>query len=653
MKQKSLWSIVSLLFMGFILGGCGVQTSEFASPTPGGAVAEDFATLEPVATGKTYYVSGTGNDTNDGLSKGKAFRTLQKAADLTNPGDTVLAMNGTYTKTVEDRLGPDNSVLRINRPGRSDAYITYKAMPGHAPRIYADGNWQGIRINVPYIVIEGFIVEGNSPKIDPEEALAVATGTDADAALFNPNFNTSGIMTFGNEGLKRDQITEFNFPHHIIIRKNTVFNFSSGGIGSNSSDYIRVENNVVYSTSNYSAYAGSGISFYSNWNLDNSTDTKMYIRKNVVYNVENKVPFWYSSTDDPSQRKITDGNGIIIDDANHSQSDKIPYVGRFLIENNLVFDNGGRGINVYESKGVTVRNNTTYNNGRTPNFTELGVQAAEDVKFIGNIFSVAPDKKPIFTYGSDNILFENNLFYGGSEAPQYPPRGDQPGGGSDNLITNGDFTDSIEGWQLSNGTPGFVSNSHDATYKRNCTYIDTPGTDTTNIYDIYIYQTGLTLKQGFSYTLKFDVATSNKIEANFAVKLGKAGATYAFQTFSLPVNDSRTSLLELSLDMTAATDDAAEVQFQIAGNAESSYFCFDNIILTEIDNSTPVEESKDILGQDPLFVKASTDPKKANFSLKKGSPAIDKLYEAEPSDDIRDARRPRGTASDMGAYESY
>ncbi|MEH2403794.1 MAG: right-handed parallel beta-helix repeat-containing protein, partial [Nostoc sp.] len=49
------------------------------------------------ATPKTYYVSGNGNDTNSGLSTSSAFRTIQKAADITNPGDTVLIMNGVYT----------------------------------------------------------------------------------------------------------------------------------------------------------------------------------------------------------------------------------------------------------------------------------------------------------------------------------------------------------------------------------------------------------------------------------------------------------------------------------------------------------------------------------------------------------------------------
>ena len=52
-----------------------------------------------VCKGKAYYVSGIGKDGNDGLSTNTAFQTIQKAADLVKPGDTVLVMNGLYKNT--------------------------------------------------------------------------------------------------------------------------------------------------------------------------------------------------------------------------------------------------------------------------------------------------------------------------------------------------------------------------------------------------------------------------------------------------------------------------------------------------------------------------------------------------------------------------
>lgn len=50
----------------------------------------------------TRYVNGsTGDDRNDGLSKEKPLRTIQRAADLVNPGDTVRIAPGVYFETVE------------------------------------------------------------------------------------------------------------------------------------------------------------------------------------------------------------------------------------------------------------------------------------------------------------------------------------------------------------------------------------------------------------------------------------------------------------------------------------------------------------------------------------------------------------------------
>ena len=46
------------------------------------------------ADATNYFVSNiSGNDINSGLSIGTAFKTIQKAADLTWPGDTVFVLN--------------------------------------------------------------------------------------------------------------------------------------------------------------------------------------------------------------------------------------------------------------------------------------------------------------------------------------------------------------------------------------------------------------------------------------------------------------------------------------------------------------------------------------------------------------------------------
>jgi parallel beta-helix repeat protein len=618
-----------LLSLFVLLAGCAAPANpeptvpESTAPEPVATVSE-FATFEPRGGGKTFYVSGEGNDSNNGLSKNNPFRTLQKAADLTQPGDTVLVMNGTYTKTLEDKQSEDNSVLRITRSGTAKRYIIYRAMDGHTPKIFVDFNYAGIRVNASYIVIDGFTVEGNLPNLSFEEANALARGTDEAAALQNYKYNSNGIGSFPDA---ENPAT----IHHLIFRNNTVFNHPGGGIFSNGSDYVRIENNTVYNNSYYSAYANSGISFYKSTAIDNKTDFKMFIRNNKIFKNENKVPFWFSNTTNPAQRVITDGNGIIIDDSRNTQgTPNIVYTGKFLINNNVVFDNGGRGINVFSSNGVVARNNTTFENGRTPGFTEIAVGDADDVKFIENIFVSRPDREPILEFNATNVVFERNLFEVGSETPGVP--------GSTNLIKNGDFATDLSNWNLVvNPSAGFAQNTRDE-FGRSCIYVDQPNLP--NSFDIYLAQGGLTIKQGASYTLSFNVATSNKTKADFVVKVGGSAApfnTYFAQTESLPVNSSDTYSRTFTFNMTSPTDSAAQLEFQVAGNPEATYICFDNIVLTESGGGN-------LVVQDAGFVYASTNPAVADFRLKSNSLAI-----GAASTNVGSLSSQK-TASNLGAY---
>src|SRR5690242_14761893 len=73
-----------------------------------------FFALSAAARATTYYVAPQGSDANDGLAAERPLKTAQKAADKTEPGDSVLFAGGTYQLTDGQQL------LKVTRSGAPD-----------------------------------------------------------------------------------------------------------------------------------------------------------------------------------------------------------------------------------------------------------------------------------------------------------------------------------------------------------------------------------------------------------------------------------------------------------------------------------------------------------------------------------------------------
>jgi parallel beta-helix repeat protein len=369
--------------------------------------------------GRTFYVSGQGNDRRNGLSIQSAFRSLQRAADLTRPGDRVYVLNGTYRNP-----NPSENILTIRRSGTPQAWITYQAYPGQHPRLQAQ-NWNAISVEgASYITIKGLRLVGNADQITLEQAL------QEQGNLANPltSGNGIGVTTWHLD-------SQTLHPHHIQIRNNQVSGFSGGGIFAVNADYITIENNTVAGNAFYSPYANSGISLYQSWNSDGAAGYKMRIRNNVVYGNQNLVPFY-------ALGQISDGNGIIVDDGHNTQLDSNlgHYQGRTLIENNIVYQNGGRGIHVFESDAVDILNNTTYHNSQHPQIAdgEITVNSGNDVQVFNNIL-VSQSGRPANTVSqATNVIYSHNLIF---NAAQFTGAADQNRFGNPRLINpqQGDF----------------------------------------------------------------------------------------------------------------------------------------------------------------------------------------------------------------------
>ena len=325
-----------------------------------------------------YYVAPPpfGSDSNLGTAT-DPFATINKGVQVVEPGGTVYVMNGTYqnngynTVSLNPYTNTNNpAVVTINKSGEPGNYITLKNYDGHAPKIEFDGGG-GIKIanGVNYVIVEGFKIEG------PNEAI------DYNLAIADRNYKVQRFNETGSGTAYNNEVNYFSGkgiwgygPHNnLIIRNNEVYNTPGSGIRFNDGDHITIEYNTIYNTTWWTSSASSAIVLAETIaasEADNTTEAKMIIRGNVVYNNWNRIPFFMTSQPDnsipPSEQygnaaynNILDGQGIYV-----TRSDD-NYQGTFLIENNLCVNNGKNGINFDRSLSgsVVIQNNTLYFNG--------------------------------------------------------------------------------------------------------------------------------------------------------------------------------------------------------------------------------------------------------------------------------------------------
>ena len=335
----------------------------------------------------TYYVSSEiGSNNNAGTSATAPLATLQAAANLVKPGDTVEVMNGTYTGNAPG--GGD--VVDITTSGTASAPITFVAAPGQTPVINSSGGWNAINIEASYIVVSGFTIVGDAANYTLAQALAGYSSG-------NPNLDGNGIaVTSPGNGV---------VPNHITIENNTIYDEPGAGLYTQGADYLQILNNVVYDNAHWSAWGTSGISIGISANSDTNAGVHDIISGNLIYGNAQLVPTTGGNT-------ITDGEGIILDT-------NPGYVGEILVENNTVYGNGSSGIESFDTNNAVITSNTVYGND-TGN-----VQAASDAQIfinqsnnntVTNNTTTAPNLTPPAApvISGDTVGFDNTVTLNGT-----------------------------------------------------------------------------------------------------------------------------------------------------------------------------------------------------------------------------------------------
>jgi hypothetical protein len=303
------------------LGGDGDVLEAGTTVKPGNGCAAALGIDAGFYTCSTqYFVSPTGSDSNSGTSMTDALQTIGAATRLAlNGGDCVTVASGTYNETV-----------LISGSGSADTctgYVVFRAASAGGAKVVSTDPYNGFMVNGNYVMVDGFDLEDTS---------------------------TGSAFTAGTNTLSNGKVIVY---HHIAAVRNIAHDSGGAGLGALHSDYVRFEGNTVYNNSSRSDYGDSGIDLWEMQASDTLPGFHIVIRNNLSYsNVESDIP----------TNLQTDGEGIILDSFDYADPTygSTPYAQETLVENNVIWGNGGRGIEAagaQPTSHVTIRNNTVFN----------------------------------------------------------------------------------------------------------------------------------------------------------------------------------------------------------------------------------------------------------------------------------------------------
>jgi hypothetical protein len=297
----------------------------------------------------TFHVAPGGSDASPG-TLAAPFRTIQHAADLVQPGDTVLVRAGTYRE-----------VVTVTRSGIPAAEILFAAFPGERPVLDGSGLLPGDELNgvfyvlrAAWIRVRGLTVANASPGIQANGFLV----EDSQHVTLEGNVTddtvSSGIGVWGCEDVTLDGNEVIRACHGGIQEQ-----ISVGGTRG-----FSVVRNRVHDAGG-SAIGGEGICL-----KDGSSEG--VARANRVWNVPQKLGIYVDAWDKHTHDIEVDGNlvhdcidGIVL------ASEMGGLLERVRVTNNVCYRNTLRGLVVADYGGVSthpmddllVANNTFAGNG--------------------------------------------------------------------------------------------------------------------------------------------------------------------------------------------------------------------------------------------------------------------------------------------------
>ena len=242
---------------GLVSGlAAGTATITARSETKSGS-SNLTVTVVASACAACRYVDPAGNDANAG-TRTAPWRTIQHAADVANPGDTVVVNNGVYTGGAQ--------IVTIARSGTAAAWIVFRAANRWGAIIDGQNNSSttGFEINGNYIRVEGFEVRNTSRYAVETYGGREDIAGNHDVVVTQNHLHDVGHICTGTTG---GIVGVSAYSDNLIIERNVIHDIGRLGPGEQGC----VEPNPNWQNHDHGIYNGVG--------------NNVVIRSNVFYNL--------------------------------------------------------------------------------------------------------------------------------------------------------------------------------------------------------------------------------------------------------------------------------------------------------------------------------------------------------------------------------
>lgn len=372
--------------------------------------------LSTAAFAATYYVATTGFDSNPGTLS-SPFKTIQKGIDVLQPGDTCYVRGGTYS-----------GGLVLKQSGTSTARITLKNYNGETVTVNS-GSVQALRTGGRrhYYTIDGFrfisnyVTYSNGKKYSLDFEDGIWDGfTDPNggnngfilrncyiegSVHFYGHYNIMENCELNGRSQWSDGLFEsFAASHHNIYRNNKVYGFTNRGIWSMQyTDSVTIENNVIHDTGNMGIDCDG-----AGHPVYNSV-----VRGNIIYNIGGRgIEMENAFNSITENNVIYNSNKWGINYINYGYGPDFTSDNEYrddntnaIIRNNLIYNTAEAGIILNGSPGVKIYNNTIHRN-----YTTKGYFAAITLSSYGGFPCINTDIR-------NNIISEGDAYAIWVESP--------------------------------------------------------------------------------------------------------------------------------------------------------------------------------------------------------------------------------------------